>query len=83
MKEKIEILLRTLGSAIASATLEHRYAGGCHKIRLTLPGGKRPADFPDDVIASKGGNHSNRLCKQVAAHRQYFHRERSMQELDH
>lgn len=67
MKEKIEVLLNTLGNGVAGATLEHNHADGCHQIRLTLAGTTHRADFPDEVIASKDASHLKRLCKQVAA----------------
>lgn len=67
MKEKIEILLSTLGDALAGATLEHKHADACHQFSLRLPGATHRADFPDDVIASKDVAHLKRLCKQVVA----------------
>jgi len=66
MKEKIEVLLNTLGNAFAGASLEHKHAEARHTISLTLPNVTHRVDFLDEVIASKDAHHLKRLCKQVA-----------------
>ena len=71
MKEKIEVLLKTLGNAFAGASVEHKHAEGRHTISLALPTVVHRLDFMDEVIASKDAGHLKRLCKQVAAHLQH------------
>jgi hypothetical protein len=71
MKEKIEVLLKTLGNAFTGASVEHKHAEGRHQIHLTLPNATHRVDFLDEVIASKDASHLKRLCKQVAAHLQH------------
>jgi len=71
MKEKIEVLLNTLGNAFAGASVEHKHAEGRHTISLTRPNVTHRVDFLDEVIAGKDAHHLKRLCKQVAAHLQH------------
>ena len=71
MKEKIEVLLNTLGNAFAGASIAHKHAEGCHQIHLTLPNAIHRVDFLDEVIARKDTSHLKRLCKQVAANLQH------------
>jgi hypothetical protein len=70
MKEKIEVLVRTLGNAFQGATLDYKHAEGRHTIYLGLPNGTHRLDFPEDVVASKDAGHLKRMCKQVVAHLQ-------------
>jgi hypothetical protein len=71
MKEKIEVMLKTLGNAFSGASVEHKHAEGRHQIHLTLPTVTYRVDFLDEVIASKDASHLKRLCKQVAANLQH------------
>jgi hypothetical protein len=71
MKEKIDILLRTLGNAFQGASVEYKHAEGRHKIYLTLPTGTHMLDFSEEVVAGKDAGHLKRLCKQVIAHLQH------------
>ena len=71
MKEKIEVLLRTLGNAFDGASVEYKNAAGRHQIYLTLPKVTHRLDFSDEVVAGKDAGHLKRLCKQVAAHLQH------------
>ena len=71
MKEKIEILLKTLGNAFSGASVEHKHAEGSHQIHLTLPAVIHRVDFLDAVIASHDASHLKRLCKQVATNLQH------------
>ncbi len=73
MKEKIDVLLKTLGNAFAGATTEYQHEEGCHKIFVTLPQGIHRLDFQENVVAGKDVGHLKRLCKQVAAHVQRSH----------
>ena len=67
MKEKVEVLLKTLGNAFAGASLEYAHEEGRHKITLNLPKVTHRLDFLEEVVASKDAGHLKRLCKQVAA----------------
>ena len=71
MKEKIEVLVKTLGDAFQGATLDYKHAEGRHTIYLGLPNGTHRLDFPEDVVASIVAGHLKRLCKQVVAHLQH------------
>ena len=71
MKEKIEVLLNTLGNAFTGASIEHKHADGCHQIQVKLPNATHRVDFLDTLIASHDANHLKRLCKQVAANLQH------------
>jgi len=71
MKEKIEILVRTLGNAFNGAPIEYKNAEGRHTIYLTLPKGTHRLDFPEEVVKGKDAGHLKRLCKQVVAHLQH------------
>ena len=66
MKEKIEVLFKTLGNAFAGASIEHKHAEGVHQLHLTLPNATHRVDFLDEVVASQDASHLKRLCKQVA-----------------
>jgi len=68
MKEKIEVLMKTLGNAIPGATVEYKHAEGRHTIYLGFPNGTHRLDFPEEVVASKDAGHLKRICKQVVAH---------------
>ena len=71
MKEKIEVLLKTLGNAFDGASFEYTHEEGRHKISLKLPSVTHRLDFLEEVVASKDAGHLKRLCKQVAAHLQH------------
>ena len=71
MKEKIEVLVKTLGNAFQGATLDYKHAEGRHTICLALPNGTHRVDFPDEVIAGKDAGHLKRTCKQVVGHLQH------------
>ena len=71
MKEKIEVLMRTLGNAFHGATLDYKHAEGRHTIYLGLPNGTHRLDFPEEVVAGKDAGHLKRMCKQVVAHLQH------------
>jgi hypothetical protein len=71
MKEKIEVLVKTLGDAFQGATLDYKHAEGRHTIYLGLPNGTHRVDFPDEVVASKDAGHLKRMCKQVVSHLQH------------
>jgi hypothetical protein len=71
MKEKIEVLVRTLGGAFQGATLDYKHAEGRHTIYLGLPNGTHRVDFPEEVVASKDTGHLKRMCKQVVSHLQH------------
>jgi hypothetical protein len=71
MKEKIEVLMRTLGNAFQGATLDYKHAEGCHTIYLGLSNVTHRLDFPEEVVASKDAGHLKRMCKQVVAHLQH------------
>lgn len=71
MKEKIDLLLRTLGNAFDGASVEYKNAEGRHTIYLTLPKGTHRLDFSEEVVAGKDAGHLKRLCKQVVAHLQH------------
>ena len=68
MKEKIEVLLRTLGNAFHGATLDYKNAEGRHTIYLGLPKGTHRLDFSEEVVVGKDTGHLKRMCKQVVAH---------------
>ncbi len=70
MKEKIDVLLKTLGSAFAGASMEYKHEGGRHTIVVTLPDAVHRLDFLENVVATKDAGHLKRLCKQVAVHLQ-------------
>jgi hypothetical protein len=70
MKEKIEVLIKTLGNAFAGASIEHKHTEGVHQMHLTLPNATHRVDFLDAVVASQDASHLKRLCKQVATHLQ-------------
>jgi hypothetical protein len=71
MKEKIEVLMKTLGKAFHGATVDYKNAEGHHTIYLGLPNGTHRLDFPEEVVASKDAGHLKRMCKQVVAHLQH------------
>lgn len=71
MKEKIELLMRTLGNAYQGATVDYKNAEGCHTIYLGLPNATHRLDFPEEVVAGKDAGHLKRMCKQVVAHLQH------------
>ena len=71
MKEKIEVLMRTLGNAFQGATLDYKHAEGRHTIYLGLPNGTHRLDFPEEVVASKDAGHLKRMSKRVVAHLQH------------
>ncbi len=71
MKEKIEVLMKTLGNAFQGATVDYKNAEGRHTIYLGLPNGTHRLDFPEEVVASKDAGHLKRMCKQVVAHLQH------------
>jgi hypothetical protein len=71
MKEKIDVLLRTLGNAFPGAPIDYKNVEGRHKIYLTLPTGTHRLDFSEEVVAGKDAGHLKRMCKQVVAHLQH------------
>jgi hypothetical protein len=71
MKEKIEVLLKTLGNAFAGAALEYKNAEGRHKILLAMPTITHRVDFTEELVKAKDAGHLKRLCKQVAVHLQH------------
>jgi hypothetical protein len=71
MREKIEVLLKTLGNAFPAASVEYQHAEGRHTIVLTMAGATHRVDFSEEVVAAKDAGHLKRLSKQVAAHLQH------------
>ena len=71
MKEKIDVLLKTLGNAFAGGSVEYKHAESRHTILLTVPGATHRVDFSEEVVAAKDAGQLKRLSKQVAAHLQH------------